>query len=235
VQKSARRRLGILAATLPLMAAPLLASPAAQAATTQPSPDAPAAEQLVSVGSVTVDTYTTAGALLDTETYGPETEGLLMDEPTDPTTAPGSGKSGAKTGGVVAMASGNGGDSTASGCRRVTVNNEYETLLGFTAYYFHTWTRWCWTRSTQNVYDVTSGWTISDVDATEYWRGIVNTELGLYDYSVNDGHPRSAYKNYRQGHFENCVIKYGCISNTYPANTLRSYYNGTWAWSTEGT
>lgn len=202
---------------LPLVAAPLLAPPA-QAVTTAP---APAPEKLTSVGSVQVDTYSAAGgALLSRRTYGPETEGLLMG--------------GSAGGGGTALSSGTGGDSSGSGCLRVTVNNEAETVLGFTAYWFHTWTRWCWTRSTQNVHDVSTGWTISDVDSQQYWRGIVNKELVFYDYSTNNGHPRSAYKHYRQGRFENCVLKYGCIGNTYPANTLRSYYNGTWAWSTSG-
>jgi hypothetical protein len=132
---------------------------------------------------------------------------------------------------AVAMAdSGTGGSSSASGCKKVTLNNEGETLLGFTAYRFHTWASWCWRRSTQTVYDVKTGWFLSDVDSFQVWRGMVNREFVFYDYSVNDGHPRSAYKHYRQGHFENCVPKVGCLSNTYPTNTLRSYYNGTFAW-----
>lgn len=81
---------------------------------------------------------------------------------------------------------------------------------------------------------MTKGWYIDRVDSTQYWRGQVNSEYSFYDYGVNNGHPRSAYKHYRQGRFENCVVKYGCIGNTYPANTLRSYYNGTWAWKTSG-
>jgi hypothetical protein len=161
---------------------------------------------------------------VSTQTFGPETEGQIM----------GAEAGSAAGGGVVPMASGSGGSSSSSGCRKVTVNNETETVLGFTAYWFHTWTRWCWTRSTQVVYDVTTGWYISDVDSQEYWKGINNTELLFYDYSTNDGHPRSAFKHYRQGRFENCVLKYGCIGTTYPTNLLRSYYNGTWVWSTSG-
>lgn len=223
-----RLRLGILAATLPLLAAPLFASPS-EAVVAKPAAvkPAPKPEPLTSVGSVTVETFADDGdSLLSTETYGPETEGQLMGEPADPSPTGDGGM-------MTAMDSGTGGSTTASGCRKVTVNNRAHTLLGFTAYVFHTWTRWCWTRSTQTVSDVTTGWTISDVDSQEFWKGIVNSELGFYDYSVNDGHPRSAYKHYRQGQFENCVVKYSCIGTTYPANTLRSYYNGTWAWSTD--
>lgn len=129
---------------------------------------------------------------------------------------------------------GKGGKTSASGCRKVTVHNKKKTALGFTAYVFHTWTNWCWNRSKHVVTGPSTGWYISDVDAYQVWHGIVSTDFEFYDYGENNGKPRSAYKHYRMGRFENCVLKYGCISNSYPANTLRSYYNGTWAWKTAG-
>lgn len=189
-----------------------------------------AGEPLVTEGSATVETYTAGFEdLVSTATYGPETEDQVMP-------AEGIGVvsevGGSKV--VVQKASGTGGSTTASGCRKVTITNTKRTTLGFTAFKYHTWTRWCWTRSSQVVSSVTTGWSISDVDSQFYWKGNVNSEFGFYDYSTNDGHPKSAYKHYRQGRFENCVFKYGCIGNWYPANTLRSYYNGTWAWSTSG-
>jgi hypothetical protein len=101
-------------------------------------------------------------------------------------------------------------------------------------YWYHTWTRWCWNRATQNVYDVSTGWYIDDVASFTFWRGENNNELGWYDYSTNNGYPRSAYKHYRQGAFDNCPVRFGCVETLYPANTLRSYYNGTYAWSTSG-
>jgi hypothetical protein len=133
---------------------------------------------------------------------------------------------------ITLTGSGTGGASSASGCRKVTLRNRTSTLLGLTAYRFNTWTRWCWERAKHQVYDVSTGWFITDADTQEYWRGIVNDELGYYDFGANDGHPHSAYKHYRQGRFENCVLKYGCIATTYPTNTIRSYDNGTYAWKT---
>jgi hypothetical protein len=190
---------------------------------------APAPETLISTGSATVETYTADHeTLLSRQTFGPETEGQELS----------GGPIGLGPGGIttqpVLLGGGKGGSSSASGCRRVTVSNRTSTLLGFTAYRFNTWTDWCWNRLTQVVSNVTTGWNISDVNNQEYWRGINNTEYDYYDYSTNDGHPYSAFKHYRQGRFENCVLKYGCIGVTYPTNTLRSYYNGTWAWSTSG-
>lgn len=215
------------AAAACFIATGLVTAGAAQANT---SPPPPAPEQLVSVGTATVETYTPGfKTLLSTTSYGPETEGELMPAVDD-------AKPGSKSpGGVIAYNSGKGGSSSSSGCRKVTITNRASTVLGFTAYRFKTWTNWCWTRSSQVVRSVSTGWSITDVDSQQYWKGLVQTVNGFYDYSTNDGHPKSAYKHYRQGRFENCVLKYGCIGTTYPANTLRSYYNGTWVWSTSGT
>ena len=214
----------MVAAAALATAATALGSPAAHA----DDPAAPTAEPLTLSSSVTVETFKAdQKTLVSSQTYGAETQGLLMGAD-DPSPATGNPH------GISPMDSGSGGTSSSSGCRKVTVNNYAKTVLGFTAYVFHTWTDWCWTRSTQVVYNVTHGWYTSDIDSQEYWKGIVNSEFLFYDYSTNDGHPRSAYKNYMQGQFENCVLKYGCIGTTYPANTLRSYYNGTWAWSTGG-
>lgn len=220
-----RPAIGIAAMAMALSALTAPA-PAAHADT----PGAPAPEALTFTSSVTVETFKPDNkTLISTATYGEETQGQLMGAD-----AAGPAASGGNPHAISPMGSGSGGSSSASGCIKVTVNNHANTVLGFTAYIFHTWTNWCWTRSTQVVYNVTHNWYISDVDSQEYWKGIVHTEFLFYDYSTNDGHPKSAYKNYMQGQFDNCVLKYGCIGTTYPTNTLRSYYNGTWAWSTSG-
>jgi len=175
---------------------------------------------LITSGHVTVDTFAShGGELVSRQTFGPETAGSTLESDSIGM-APRSGTSTVS--------------STASGCRRVTVVNRGSTWLGATAYEFNTWTYWCWTRATQVTSNISVGWSISDVDSQYYWQGVVNTELDRYDYSTNDGHPYSAFKHYRQGRFDNCVLKYGCLGTVYPANTIRSYYNGTWAWSTEG-
>lgn len=191
-------------------------SPISSAHAVEPSPPVP----LVSTGAVAVETYKADGtSLVSRQTYGPETAGELLEQDRIGI-VPTSGTSNLAT--------------TASGCRRVTVVNKASTWLGAAAYKFNTWTYWCWTRSTQVVSKISVGWSISEVDSQYVWQGIVNTELDRYDYSTNDGHPYSAFKHYRQGRFENCALKFGCIGTVYPANTLRSYYDGTWAWRTEG-
>ncbi len=126
--------------------------------------------------------------------------------------------------------SGSGGTSSASGCRKVTVHNEKETLLGKTAYWFNTWTRWCWNRADRIIYDVTTGFYLSDVDPFYYWRGLIVDNT--YHFSWYSGYPKSGYRHEKQGHFENCIVKYGCISSSYPYNLLYSYSNGTFTWHT---
>lgn len=196
-----------------------LAPTGAQAA--EPAPTPP---PMVTVGSVDVETYDEAGNLISTNHYGPETEGEVIETdpiPIDPKLPP------------PVYADGSGGTSSASGCRKVTVHNERETLLGTTAFKFHTWTRWCWNRADQRVTGTpTTGWSISDVGSFEEWQGVINKTLYFYDYGANNGYPRSAYYHQRTGHFKNCVPQAGCIKNTYPKNTLRSYYNGKWSWTT---
>ncbi len=210
-------------------------APSAQAR----QPRAPQAETLVTTGDLVVQTYLKDDrTLVSVQTYGDDSEGLVLgglDSLAATTSTAGptvSSTRASKT--LSALDSGSGGSTTASGCRRVTVNNVSKTLLGFTAFIFHTWTHWCWNRSTQVISDVQHGWYNSDIDSQHQWKGIVNTEFTFYDYSTNDGHPKSAYKNYQQGHFTNCIVKYGCIGDYYPSNLLRSYYNGTWVWSTNG-
>lgn len=126
--------------------------------------------------------------------------------------------------------SGSGGTSSASGCRKVTVRNEKETLLGKTAYWFNTWTYWCWNRADRTVANVRTGSYLNDVDSLYNWRGLIidNTD----HFSWCSGYSESGYHHEKQGHFENCVVKYGCISNSYPYNLLYSYSNGTFTWHT---
>jgi hypothetical protein len=127
---------------------------------------------------------------------------------------------------------GTAGTSSASGCARVTVTQTRHNTLGSTAWKFDVWTDWCWTRSTQvdSVNDY--HWKIYDVDGQHQWDKIINQEHYYYDFSTDDGHPKSAYYNYYQGHLTNCVLKVGCIQDEYPANYLRTYYNGTYVWDT---
>lgn len=137
---------------------------------------------------------------------------------------------------TLAKRGGTGGTSTASGCRKVTISNRAKTVVGKTAYRYNTWTRWCWTRSSERIHrGVKTGWSISSVDGFQYWRGQVRKVTNFYDAGANNNRPRSGFRHYRQGRFENCVVKYGCIQTSYPANSLRSYSNGRYRYAFSGT
>lgn len=130
-------------------------------------------------------------------------------------------------------ASGGGGVSSASGCRTVTVNNYHHTLLGFTAFEYSTSTKWCWNRATHTISNQAYGWQTSKIDPNEYWQG--QTEVDTHWYAYHAGSPRSGLYHMRQGYFQNCILKYGCVGNHYPTNKIWSHANGTYNWSAGGT
>ena len=121
--------------------------------------------------------------------------------------------------------SGTGGLPSPSGCRTLTVTNRTTTTLGFTAFKFITETGWCWNlkqlRTTLTGVEVR----VADVDSQYRYRGLNNS----FNQTIDNGK-----RVYRQGFFENCIIKYGCINAYYPSNDSRVYASGMWAWTTNG-
>jgi hypothetical protein len=165
-------------------------------------------------------TFTTKGKLVSDKQYGAETEGSVL------------GGSTAVPGTVSALTTGSGGSSSASGCRKVTVHNRRSSYLGALMFTWDTWTNWCWTRSTQNIYNVSHGQRFYPDTTFIDWQGVIDSEYGFYDYSTNDGHPRSAYKNWQQAKVTNIVLG-ATVGTIYPVNLIRSYYNGTYVWSAD--
>jgi hypothetical protein len=210
--RSRSKHLGAIVA-LTFVATGLVSTPVSAA---QPAPQDPAVDH-VDI-SVKEETWNDKRQKLATVYYGPESEGQTLGGP-----AP-------SDGGVTAQSSGSGGTSTASGCRKSTLTHTAKNAAGYTLYVYSIWTRWCWTRSNQVVYDVTTGRSATGSAYVE-WKGDTTDERLFYDYGTNDGHPRSAYKHYRIGHF------YYTISpgrHYYPDLLFRSYYNGTYAWAENG-
>jgi hypothetical protein len=132
----------------------------------------------------------------------------------------------------VANDNGTGGSSSGSGCGRVTVTQKRHDSLGLsTVGTWQVWTDWCWDRSNQVVSVNATGF---DHDHDNVWSydGVVTPkESNYYDFSANDGHPRSAYHFMRIGAFHGPSF-YGHDVFWNPKNTLDSYYNGTWQWFT---
>lgn len=126
--------------------------------------------------------------------------------------------------------SGSGGTSSASGCRKVTVRNRGESVLGYLVYRYNTWTEWCWNRADRSITSVKTGEYLSDVASSMYYRGVVTKNEEFYAW--RSGYNKSGHWHARQSHWENCVAKYGCISSDYPRNSLRAHSDGTYSWAT---
>lgn len=134
---------------------------------------------------------------------------------------------------VVAFSSGTGGSSSASGCIGIRLTNSgYSAVFGSVLFRYRTLTSWCWNRTQGRVSSIGASWDIIDVSSQMYWRGEVNNALGFYTWRA--GYGQSGYRHYRQGSFENCVLKYGCIGRWYPSNDIRVHSDGTYAYTVQG-
>jgi len=65
--------------------------------------------------------------------------------------------------------------------------------FGATAFWYNIWTRWCWTRSTQTVYSVSYDDKFVPDDPNFEWVGVIEDDHYFYDFSTDDGHPKSAF------------------------------------------
>lgn len=121
--------------------------------------------------------------------------------------------------------SGQGGLPSPSGCRVLTVTNKTTTTLGFTAFKFITETSWCWNLAQlRTILNSVHVWA-ADIDPQYRYRGVSNS----FNQTIQNGK-----RVYRQGFFENCIVKYGCINAYYPSNDSRVYASGMWSWTTNG-
>lgn len=132
-------------------------------------------------------------------------------------------------GGTQTNATGGGGSPGPTGCRAVTVSNEKESTLGFTLFWFHTKTEWCWTSSTYTIYNVIRDWWFTDVDPIWSFQGLTRDHYGFYQYVA--GQSLSGYFHDKQAHFQSCI--WIVCQNSYPRNQLWSFYNGAYQWQTD--
>jgi hypothetical protein len=162
-----------------------------------------------------------------TEYSTPQPEDTVEWQDIDSTGKP----TGPKSGERVLADSGSGGSSAASGCKTVTVNNYKNSPLGDRVWNYRTWTSFCFTRSKDNIYSVTTGWAIRDVFGCYDWVGEVFKDTRYYDWASGYA-PKSGYYHEREGH-----LKLVCATpivglHYYPRNVIRVHSNGTWTWST---
>lgn len=157
-----------------------------------------------------------SGAVLARHRYGATTEGERLRAPKPPLSS-----------------NGTGGSTSASGCIRVFVTQKLHSFSGLSVLgKWQIWTDWCWTRSNQVVAVNDKG--VSQ-EHDQFWSyDGVKTEFNenhYYDFSADNGYPRSAYLFVRVAAFSGPAIT-GHDAQWTPKNSLASYYNGTWQWWT---
>ncbi len=114
-------------------------------------------------------------------------------------------------------------------CRRVDVAKRQPTLahLG-TAFRFWHWIHWCYRRRSVRV--IATGVYVTAVNPTLVYRGVVSQYNDYYQWCC--GAPNSGHVSFRQGRFENCLFRYGCVGNWYPWVRIRVHSDGTFTWRT---
>lgn len=109
-------------------------------------------------------------------------------------------------------------------CRNVTATRIYRSTLGFTVYNFNNYVNWCYELNGTIHEIVARYWYLSKVDPTAQWQGL------LGDVAYGEG--TSRYVSQYQGHFQHCVIKYGCYGDSYPYVNLQVYSSGNYTYQT---
>jgi hypothetical protein len=114
-------------------------------------------------------------------------------------------------------------------CRRLDVARVQRSFLGLVVMYkFWHWKRWCW--DYPRVWVSGMGTYVTDVHPTMSYRGVANA-WEHYDtwccFSRTSGH-----LSFRQGHFDNCVVKYGCIGAWYPWVRIHAHGDGSYHYRT---
>lgn len=108
-----------------------------------------------------------------------------------------------------------------SGCAGIDVARIGKSILGFTVYKFHHVKGWCWKNGKVTRVDMSTY--VSDVDANLRYKG---------ELPKSDGYSPKGHWSRRQGSFENCIFKYGCLGAEYPWVRIEVYGNGTVSWRT---
>lgn len=96
-------------------------------------------------------------------------------------------------------------------------------LFGGTFYRFRMNVNFCFSGTT-----VTSTNIWVDYESESSWAHTHGIVVSRADWFSWNGYARGERRVYRKGKVENCVIKYGCISTTYPWARASLYGNGKW-------
>ena len=102
-------------------------------------------------------------------------------------------------------------------------------LFGTLIYKFHETVHYCW-NTANKLTVVNTGTHISNVDPNWIYRGLTASDGYFFTWCC--GQAQSGHYGLRQGHFDNCVLKYGCIGSEYPWVKIWIHGDGSWSYST---
>jgi len=118
----------------------------------------------------------------------------------------------------------------AAGCKDIDAWR-YSTsfLVGTVVYKFHQTVHFCWNTANQLTV-VNTGTYVSNVDPNWIYRGL--TASSGYFFTWCCGQAQSGHYGLRQGHFDNCILKYGCVGSEYPWVKIWIHGDGSWSYDT---
>jgi hypothetical protein len=110
-------------------------------------------------------------------------------------------------------------------CRRVDVARRQKSFTGlFVVFRFWHWKRWCY--DWWHIFNITRGTYVTDVDGNQRYRGITSAWEHYDEWCC--GIQDSGHLSFRQGRFDNCVYRLGCIGSVYPWVQIHAHANGTY-------
>ncbi len=112
-------------------------------------------------------------------------------------------------------------------CRTVRIAKTHRTLLGFVAFRFWQRKHWCW--DYPRILSVDVGTYVTDVDSNYQYKGIVSAWGNWYTWCCSTS--SSGHVSYRQGRFDNCVFKLGCVGTYYPWVKINAHADGSYTWT----
>jgi len=118
----------------------------------------------------------------------------------------------------------------AAGCRDIDAWR-YSTsfLFGTLVYKFHQTVHFCW-NSANKLTVVNTGTYVSNVDPNWTYRGLTASDGYFFEWCC--GAAQSGHYGLREGHFDNCVPKYGCVGSEYPWVKIWVQGDGSWSYDT---
>lgn len=116
---------------------------------------------------------------------------------------------------------------SSSGSDTVSFEVTKRSWLGFVAWRYHQVDHWCWSYPQITCLTIGAGFYDLDGFSSVNW-----SDNGYGWYYGWAGSATGGHYAFRQGSVSNCILKYGCVSTSYPY--VEMWLNGNGAWAASG-